>query len=151
MQIQLVKMASKLGRGLRYDEVSLIELTILLALAAGYSNQELADELNLSPLTVKSHLARLSQRFSASSRTALANLAKDSGWPVSPLTIGAANITTREREVIELASLGKTNIEIGYDMGISPQTVKIHLRRIFSKLDISSRAELVRYATTSGQ
>lgn len=63
---------------------------------------------------------------------------------------GEKQLTAREREIIALVALGLHNKEIGQRLGISAVTVRHHLTSIFSKLDVSSRLELMRrmyYAT----
>jgi len=52
-------------------------------------------------------------------------------------------LTVREQEVLELILLGKSNREIAGDLFISESTVKTHVRNIFSKYDVGSRAELI--------
>ena len=52
-------------------------------------------------------------------------------------------LSDREHEIVHWVRLGKTNFEISMILGISPNTVKNHLKRIFSKLDVSSRAHAV--------
>jgi DNA-binding NarL/FixJ family response regulator len=59
-------------------------------------------------------------------------------------------LTTREREVVRHVALGLRNAEVAAELYISPITVKTHLGRIFSKLGIRDRAELVLYAVRSG-
>ncbi len=54
----------------------------------------------------------------------------------------ADSLTTRERQVAELAARGLTNHEIGEALHISPKTVNIHLGRIFAKLGVPRRAAL---------
>ena len=56
--------------------------------------------------------------------------------PLDPLTV-------REQEVLQLILSGKGNREIAGDLYISENTVKTHARSIFSKYDVSSRAELI--------
>ena len=51
-------------------------------------------------------------------------------------------LTPREREVAELVAQGLAYREVASRLNISDHTVKNHLRRIYSKLDINSRVEL---------
>jgi two-component system, NarL family, response regulator DegU len=60
------------------------------------------------------------------------------------------NITPRELEVLCLVVEGKTNQEIGYELGISEKTVEKHLESIFEKLGVSSRVEAAVYAVKEG-
>lgn len=52
-------------------------------------------------------------------------------------------MSAREREVMTWITQGKTNDEIALILGISPNTVKNHLKHIFQKLDVSKRAQAV--------
>lgn len=52
-------------------------------------------------------------------------------------------MSVREREVMAWITQGKTNDEIALILGISPNTVKNHLKHIFQKLDVSKRAQAV--------
>lgn len=55
------------------------------------------------------------------------------------------NLSSRELEVSRFVADGLTNAEIAHQLFISPRTVTTHLDRIYTRLDIHSRAELVRY------
>jgi DNA-binding NarL/FixJ family response regulator len=56
-------------------------------------------------------------------------------------------LSSREREVMDLLSLGLTNEEIGTALFIATSTVKVHVRHIFEKLGARTRTDAVaRYA-----
>lgn len=52
------------------------------------------------------------------------------------------SLSPREREVAECAAAGRSNQEIAAELYLSPETVKSHLRSIFRKLGLRSRAGL---------
>jgi DNA-binding NarL/FixJ family response regulator len=55
----------------------------------------------------------------------------------------APALTGREEEVLRLLAEGLSNRQIAERLGLRPQTVKNHVRRVFEKLDVHSRLELV--------
>lgn len=59
---------------------------------------------------------------------------------------GSASLSGREKEVVALIGEGFRNKEIAYKLHISEPTVKTHLNRIFHKLNVRSRGELISYA-----
>ena len=52
-------------------------------------------------------------------------------------------LTSRELQIAELVALGRTNAEIGKEIWITENSVKQALKRMFRKLEVSSRAEMV--------
>lgn len=76
----------------------------------------------------------------------LSRLREDTGK--SDKALGA--LTPREREVFMLASRGLLNAEIADELYLSEKTIKTHLRNIYGKLDLNSKAELRLYAQRIG-
>jgi ATP/maltotriose-dependent transcriptional regulator MalT len=56
-------------------------------------------------------------------------------------------LSPREKEVLSLLAQGLSNVAIGNELFISPKTVKVHVRHIFEKLGVSSRAAAALRAT----
>jgi len=57
----------------------------------------------------------------------------------------ATDLTTRERKVIGLIGSGLSNKAIAQTLGISPHTVKSHVRNVMEKLALHSRLEIAAY------
>jgi len=66
-------------------------------------------------------------------------------------TGGMALLTTRERDVVRLVAEGMRNQEIALRLKLSEHTVRNYLLRVFDKLGISSRVELVLYAISGAE
>jgi two-component system response regulator NreC len=60
-------------------------------------------------------------------------------------------LSDREHEVLKLLALGHTNQEIAQKLYISVRTAETHRAHIMRKLNLTTRAELVRYALEHGQ
>ena len=61
----------------------------------------------------------------------------DTGW---------AGLTDAEVAVVRLVAEGLTNREVAEQLFVSPHTVSMHLRHVFTKLEITSHVELTRLA-----
>ena len=66
--------------------------------------------------------------------------------PVDPF----AELTAREREVVELVASGLSNAEIGGRLGLAEKTVKHYMTAILAKVDVGSRVELALMAYKAG-
>ena len=59
-------------------------------------------------------------------------------------------LTPREREIVALVARGQTNAQIGRALFVSSETVKAHLKTLFRKTNVASRAQLVSVLGASG-
>jgi DNA-binding CsgD family transcriptional regulator/N-acetylneuraminic acid mutarotase len=59
-------------------------------------------------------------------------------------------LTERELEIVRAVATGATNQQIAQELTISVNTVKVHLKNIFAKLDTQSRTEVALYAVKEG-
>jgi two-component system, NarL family, response regulator LiaR len=60
-----------------------------------------------------------------------------------------ARLTERESELLALLPTGMSNRELSERLHVSENTIKSHLRRLFSKLDVRNRAQAAALARTS--
>jgi DNA-binding CsgD family transcriptional regulator len=105
--------------------------TLNLARADGSPPFDANDLADLSALCL--HLSSKLAGLRASSKTS----SKTSNSLCSSL------LTPRELEIAELVAQGLTNAEIGEKLWITQNSVKQALKRMFRKLDVSARAEMV--------
>ena len=62
----------------------------------------------------------------------------------------ASSLTDREREVLRLVALGKSNREIAAELFIAPKTASVHVSNILGKLGAASRTEAAAIAHRGG-
>jgi DNA-binding CsgD family transcriptional regulator len=67
------------------------------------------------------------------------------GETTRPRDTSAAQLSPQELQIAGLVAEGLTNREIAAQLYLSPRTIDYHLRKVFSKLGIGSRTELVRH------
>lgn len=68
----------------------------------------------------------------------------------SPRGVPVLALSDREEEVIRLIAQGHTSKEVAQRLGLSPRTLETYKVRAMTKLELHSRADLVRYAASCG-
>ena len=127
-----------------YDDDSYV-FPLLEAGASGYllktsSGAELAEAIRL----VYTGQTALSPRISAK---IVNRLGGRQAYRTNQMPEG---LTEREMDVLRAAAHGHANKAIALQLGISAQTVQVHLRNIFGKLGVSSRSEAIARAIQAG-
>ncbi len=70
--------------------------------------------------------------------------------PDSEIAESPAKLTSRDRQIIQMLAEGKTIKQIALALHISPKTADAGRRKIMQKLNVSSIADLVKYAVREG-
>lgn len=68
----------------------------------------------------------------------------------NPRALETLGISPREREVLEEIAAGRSNKEIARRLGVSPNTVKTHVARLFEKLEAKRRTDAIARARELG-
>ncbi len=63
--------------------------------------------------------------------------------PGNPAAVASLGLTPRELEVLQLLAAGQANKDIARALGVSPNTVKTHLAKLFEKLGANSRTAAI--------
>jgi ATP/maltotriose-dependent transcriptional regulator MalT len=96
------------------------------------------------------HAAMIDVIRVAASRSGDATLASAIGDSSLVATGSKQPLSSREREVLQLAAQGFRNDQIGQRLFISPMTVKTHLHNVYEKLEVKSRTEAAIKAKDAG-
>ena len=60
--------------------------------------------------------------------------------------IRSLGLTSRECEILDRLASGRSNKELARELGISPNTVKTHVARVYEKLDVQKRVQAIEKA-----
>lgn len=81
---------------------------------------------------------------------AIIKLCAHGGDEVSEEPLSDIKLSRRQKELIVLLDRGLSNREIATELEISEHTVKVHLWRLFRRLDVKSRTQTLHYARQKG-
>jgi DNA-binding CsgD family transcriptional regulator len=68
------------------------------------------------------------------------------GFARNDAAVRSLGLSPRECEILELLASGQSNKELARTLGISPNTVKTHIARVFEKLEVQNRMQAVEKA-----
>lgn len=133
------------------DALSATERRVAELVSKGLSDRDIAQSLFVTEQTVAERVAGALEKFHAGSREELAaryasGARSDEGAP----TAHPAGLTAREVEVLRLVARGLSNPQVAAELVLSPRTVHAHLRSVYRKLDVHSRAAAARSAAELG-
>jgi DNA-binding NarL/FixJ family response regulator len=139
----------------KYPKISVLMLTmhenldyLFEALKAGAAGYVLKDASATELLQAIDEVAAGRRYLSAplSERAIAAYVERANAAAVDPYE----TLTTREREVLQLAAEGFSNAEIGTRLSLSPRTVEMHRGNLMRKLGLESPTDLIRFAIRRG-
>jgi NarL family two-component system response regulator LiaR len=118
-----------------------------LALAAGaFILQWLEFKQLTRAITLEIYVALIAAAFAAGGLWLgwrMAARRRGPGFVRNEAALRSLKLTRQEVRVLEKLASGRSNKEIGRDLGLSPNTVKTHLANLFGKLGASRRTEAV--------
>ncbi|MBY6676263.1 LuxR family transcriptional regulator [Rhodococcus sp. BP-332] len=129
----------------------------VLTLEAGVLGQDLAvdearrdaDRLREDVRQTYTRLRAVAARSDAPELTSVLDSMRAFLEPAAP-TPSAPHVTARERDVLSLVALGRSNIAIAEELGLTVSTVKSYMKSIMAKLDASTRHEAAHAARRAG-
>ncbi len=130
------------------------EQAVLPLLLEGHTLKRVAEELYMSQSAVKYHVQKIYRRFDVHTRSELADLFAARGSVMSRTSaqqLAAAcsrvanqhNLTEREAEILTLLAQGASVSDVAQRFDISENTVKTHAKRLYTKVGVHSKQELI--------
>ena len=125
------------------DNLTERERDVLLCLAEGESNRQIARSLDIAPATARSHTRNVLTKLGVQSRILAIASARPVQVPALESKSLISSLTRREREVLGCMVEGLTRAMIAARLKVSPNTVRTHVRNILAKLRVHSTPEAV--------
>jgi DNA-binding NarL/FixJ family response regulator len=76
--------------------------------------------------------------------------AAEHGDEETAVAVGETKLSKRQKQLIVMLDRGLSNRDIAAELDISEHTVKVHLWRLFRRLDVKSRTQTLHFARTNG-
>lgn len=131
----------------RLEGLSAREREVARLIASGMSNDQIAQELYLSPHTVRSHVSRVLHAFGVATRIGVVSSFETAELDLPNLSPPA--LTPRQLEVAELIATGSSNAQIAATLGIGLKTVERHVTDILKRWRIDSRSAIATIMVSS--
>jgi two-component system nitrate/nitrite response regulator NarL len=114
---------------------------VMLCQEASQETIRCAIECRVSGVVLKSYSTediRQAIRYMASGRTIM-----PAGWQrvAAPLRRDPLAVSPRLRQILTLIAQGRSNEEIAVELGLSPNTIKFHVRALYARLGVRNRVE----------
>ena len=126
-------------------ELSAREIEIIAHAAAGLGLKETGNKTGLQVTSVRSHRRRITKKLGSKNMGityAVTLMYKRGVFTPDPVP-DPFPITGRQMQVLLLVAAGLENVQIAERLGVSMDTVKTHMRRMFDKTNTKFRAHLV--------
>jgi DNA-binding NarL/FixJ family response regulator len=72
------------------------------------------------------------------------------GGDEETVVVGETKLSKRQKQLIVMLDRGLSNRDIAAELDISEHTVKVHLWRLFRRLDVKSRTQTLHFARQHG-
>lgn len=115
---------------------------IMEAIVAGASGYILKNQLNLKLIDAIRELQSDGSHLSAPVARKVINIIQQGSYNKLAPT-DSYNLTVREKEVLGCIVSGLSHKMVGYELSISYETVRSHVKKIYEKLEVSSLTEVV--------
>ncbi len=125
----------------------------VIVLAATQDHILLAKALELNAAGYLLTSARIHEFLAALSRVDRGERYLQTEWAsvlVDPAAKASERLSSQQLRILHLVAEGLRNKQVAKQLGISPTTVKYHLRTIYAQLDVSNRVEAVAAALRAG-
>jgi NarL family two-component system response regulator LiaR len=131
---------------MRGDMIRTILLWALVLAVGAFTLQWLEQQFLLKAFPWRTYVGLIGVAFAAAGVWVgfkLAARARPQTFARNDAALAALGLTGQEVKVLERLAAGRSNKEIGRDLGLSPNTVKTHVANLYGKLEVSRRTQAI--------